>query len=149
MNGDAPLSSGEVLGENPAWLDRAGVRALFETAMRSEAGADIAYYPVDSVAGRLRPGVIRSGDIYSLESWQEAVALLEVHGSNLAPTMREQLSTSDREVDHGRMYTIATTEYAADALRERIGRIDVRRPGPLLRDVAVAHLARHGFAAPG
>ena len=34
MNGDAPLSSGEHLADNPAWLDAAGVKALFEAAMR-------------------------------------------------------------------------------------------------------------------
>ena len=84
MDGDAPLSSGEHLGENPAWLDAAGVKALFETAMRAETGADLPYYPEDSVAGRLRPGAIRSGDIYSLESWQEAVEVVDVHGSNLS-----------------------------------------------------------------
>ncbi len=81
MNADAPLSSGEELGDNPAWLDRAGVKALFETALRTETGADLAFYPQDSVAGRLRPGAIRSGDIYSLESWQESVEVVDVHGS--------------------------------------------------------------------
>ena len=146
MDGDAPLSSGEPLGENPAWLDRAGVKALFETAMRSETGANLAYYPADSVAGRLRPGVIRSGDIYSLESWQEAVEVVDVHGSNLSATMIAQLSTPERGSERAKTYAIATTAYAAKDLQDQLGRVDARRPGPMLRDLTVAYLKRHAFA---
>jgi hypothetical protein len=145
MNAGAPLSSGEALGENPAWLDRAGVKTLFETAMRTETGSDLAYYPESSVAGRLRPGVIRSGDIYSLESWQEGVEIVTVHGSNLSATMVAELPAPERSPDRTRTYTIATTAYAARDLGERLGRIDSRRSGPMLRDLAVAYLRQHGF----
>ncbi len=75
------------LAKNPAWLDRTGVKVLFERALRAETGADLAFYPQDSVAGRLRPGAIRSGDIYSLESWQESVEVVDVHGSHLSTQM--------------------------------------------------------------
>jgi hypothetical protein len=146
MDGDAPLSSGEPVGQNPAWLDRAGVKALFETAMRIETGTDLAYYPEASVAGRLRPGLIRSGDIYSLESWQEAVEIVEVHGSNLGAAMVAQLPTPETGPDRTKTYAIATTAYAASDLRDRLGRVDARRAGPMLRDLTVAYLKRHGFA---
>src|SRR5262245_3541563 len=91
MDGDAPLSVGEPLGTNPAWLDRAGVKTLFETALREQTGADFGYYDESSVAGRLRPGPIRSGDIYSLESWQELVEIVEVRGSNLSNELQTRL----------------------------------------------------------
>lgn len=149
MDPDAPLSSGELLGDNPSWLDSAGVKALFETAMRAETGADLAYYPDDSVAGRLRPGSIRSGDIYSLESWQSGVEVVDVHGSNLSSTMLAQLPMPERGPDRTKMYAIATTAYAASDLQERLGRIAARRPGPMLRDLTVAYLKRHGFARVG
>ena len=68
--------------------------------MRTETGADLGYYPEDSVAGRLRPGPIRSGDIYTLESWQESVEVGEVHGSVLQKTplakLARQKSTARR-----------------------------------------------------
>jgi Protein of unknown function (DUF3500) len=146
MNGDAPLSTGESVGENPAWLDRSGVKALFETALRTETGADLAYYPESSVAGRLRPGVIRSGDIYSLESWQETVEVVDVHGANLSGTMVAQLPQPERGTDRTKTYSIATTAYAARDLTDRLGRIEARRPGAMLRDLTVAYLKRHGFA---
>lgn len=142
MSADAPMSAGETLGENSKWLDNADVKALFETAMRSETASDLAYYPEDSVAGRLRPGVIRSGDIYALESWQESVQIVEVHGSNLTPLMIDQLGATP---DPARMYRIATTEYAARDLQERLGRIETRRQSAMVRDVALAYLKKHGF----
>lgn len=145
MDASAPLSSGELLGENPSWLDRAGVKKLFETAMRTETGSDLAYYPPSSVAGRLRPGLIRSGDIYSLESWQEGVEVASVHGSNLSRTMLAQLATPERAPDRTKTYAIATTAYVARDLTEELGRVESRRPGSMLRDLTVAYLKRHGF----
>jgi hypothetical protein len=146
MNADAPLSSGEALGENPAWLDRAGVKALFEMALRAETGADLAFYPPDSVAGRLRPGAIRSGDIYSLESWQESVVVVDIHGSNLSAQMVAKLPSPEHGPDPTKMYAIATTAYAAGDLGIQLGKIEGRRPGPMLRDLTVAYLKRRGFA---
>jgi hypothetical protein len=150
MDAGAPLSAGERLGENPAWLDDAGVKALFEAAMRNGTGADLAYYPDESVAGRLRPGVIRSGDIYSLESWQESVVVVDVHGSHLSPPMLAEARVArEGEPDRSRTYSIATTGYGASSLRDRVGRFERRRPGPMLRDLTVEYLKQHGFAPAG
>jgi uncharacterized protein DUF3500 len=145
MNAGAPLSSGEELGDNPVWRDRGSVKALFETALRKEMGADLAYYPAESVAGRLRPGAIRSGDIYTLESWQEAVEVVDVHGSRLSATTLAEISPARHEPDSAKTYSIATTTYGADELKRQLGRIDGRRHGPMLRDLTVAYLKRYGF----
>jgi Protein of unknown function (DUF3500) len=145
MDGDAPLSVGEPLGRNPAGLDRAGVKALFETALRVEAGADLAYYDEGSVAGRLRPGLIRSGDIYSLESWQERVEVIGVRGSNLSTRLQAGLREQRIELDNKKTYTVATTAHIASDSKQKLGRIETRRPGPMLRDLIVAYLRTHGF----
>jgi Protein of unknown function (DUF3500) len=149
MDGDAPLSVGEPLGSNPAWLDHAGVRALFEAALRSETGADLAYYDESSVAGRLHPGMIRSGDIYSLESWQETVEVVEILGSNLSPTLLAGLHERAIVPHSEKTYKVATTNYIATDLQEKLGRIDSRRHGPMLRDLTVAYLRAHGFPEKG
>jgi hypothetical protein len=147
MDADAPLSSGEHLADNPAWLDASGVKALFEAAMRSETGADIAYYPEDSVAGRLRPGAIRSGDIYSLESWQEFVEVGDVHGSVLQWTPLAKLSQS--AIDGTRMYKVATTRYGVGRLRDEVGPVESPQPRGMLRDLTIAYVKRHGLAQRG
>jgi hypothetical protein len=145
MDGDAPLSVGEVLGVNPGWLDPPGVKALFETALRAETGADLGYYDEGSVAGRLRPGQIRSGDIYSLESWQETSEVVEVRGSNLSAALQAKLRGQAVAVDADRIYRIATTSYTAGEHQDKIGRIQARRRGQLLRDLTVVHLRSRGF----
>ena len=146
MDADAPLSVGEPLGMNPEWLSGARVKALFETALRSETGSDLAYYNEKSVAGRLRPGLIRSGDIYTLESWQESAEVVEVRGSNLSSTLRAVLRERGTAPEDGKIYKVATTSYVASDDTEKLGRIGNRRPGPMLRDLTVSYLRSHGFA---
>jgi hypothetical protein len=143
MNGDAPLSSGEHLADNPAWLEAAGVKGLFETAMRTGTGADLAFYPEDSVAGRLRPGPIRSGDIYTLESWEEPVDAGMISGSVIQWTPLAKLVRS--EIDPTRMYKVASTRYGVRRVREEVGPVEATQSHGLLRDLTIAHVKRHGF----
>ena len=143
MDPDAPLSSGEHLADNPAWLDAAGVKALFEAAMRTETGADLGYYPVESVAGRLRPGPIRSGDIFTLESWQESVDVGDVHGSVMQWTPLAKLTESG--VDATKTYKVATTRYGVGRLRDELGPVDAPQPRGMLRDLTIDYVKRHGF----
>jgi hypothetical protein len=146
MDGDAPLSVGEPLGNNPRALDRLGVQTLFETALRIETGADAAYYDEEGVVGRLRAGSIRSGDIYNLESWQETVEVVRIRGSDLSAAMLARFRTLAVVPDSAKTYTIATTAYAANDSQEKLGRIATRRPGPMLRDLTVAYLRSRGFS---
>jgi len=147
MDGDAPLSVGETLGTNPEWLDGAGVKALFESALRAETHADIAYFDEDGVAGRLRPGVIRSGDIYALESWQNSVAVVEVRGSNLNSKMLAALRSEGTECIPEKIYSIAAVTFTGDDLAKKVGRIQAQRGGPMLRDLTVNYLRSHGFSS--
>ena len=137
MNADAPLSSGEELGENPAWLDRAGVKALFETALRAETGADLAFYPQDSVAGRLRPGVDPFGR--HLQSGE----LAGIRGGRGRPRLESQRADGSRNFRRPstariatKMYAIATTAYAARELRNAARK---NRRAPAGSDAARPH----------
>lgn len=144
MDGDAPLSVGEPLGHNPEWLEGKGVKALFEAALRSETGADLAYYDERSVAGRLRPGPVRSGDIYNLESWQEKTEVVEILGSNLSAVLQEGLRGRGISAHADKLYSVATTAYLAAS--DKLGRIQGRRPGTMLRDLTVLYLRSRGFS---
>ncbi len=145
MDGDAPLSVGELLGTNPQVLEGEAVQALFERAMCAQTGSDLAHYPRQSVVGRLRAGPIRSGDVYTLESWQESVEVASILGAHLGSGLRAALEERGLPLDRSRTYTVATTEYAASELADELGRIDTRRDGPLVREVTVAHLRANGF----
>jgi len=148
MDGDAPLSVGELLGENPRVLESDGVKRLFERAMRAELGTDLAHYELEAAVGRLRAGPVRSGDIYVLESWQDRVAVVEVRGARLGAALVEALRERGEVPDPGRLYSVATTAEVADDARARIGPAESRRDGVLVREVAVDHLRTHGFDAP-
>jgi hypothetical protein len=150
MDGDAPLSVGEPLGENPAILEGGKVKRLFETAMQERAGSDFAYYDPDSIAGRLRKGPIRAGDIYALESWQDSLRQVEIKGSNLSATLVEELRNRGIEPDPRRVYSVATTGYVAGELAaEKLGRVESSQKGGLVRDAAIAYLRKRGFSAAG
>ena len=69
--------------------------------------------------------------------------IVDVHGSALTPLMVDQLGTAP---DVSRIYRIATSEYAARDLQERIGRIENWQRSSMVRDVVVAYLKKHGFA---
>lgn len=150
MDGDAPLSVGEHVAVNPAPIERDGVKALFETILREQTGADLAYYPAVGVAGRLRAGVVRTGDLYTLESWRDRVAVVLVKGADLAEPMRRALRARGALVQHGSSYRIATVRYVADELADEVlGDVASDETGAMLRDVAIAHLTEHGFPTHG
>jgi len=141
MDGDAPLSVGEALGENPAPLAGAGVKRLFECALRTQCGTDLGYYDADGVAGSLRKGTIRTGDVYTLESWQDHAVVVEVRGRVLAPALVAALRAEGRSVEPERRYTVATPEDGA-----QVGRSESSRRAGFVRELTVDYLRAHGFA---
>jgi hypothetical protein len=139
MNGDAPLSVGEVVGENPEPLEGEGVKALFERALHAGTGSDLGFYNVDGVVGKLRRGTIRTGDLYNLESWQNRVVIVEARG-DIAKKMGGQLRV---ELDPSRTYRIATTTYGADTL----GSFRSEKTNLRMRDLAIKYAKENGFRA--
>jgi hypothetical protein len=146
MDGERPLSLGSVVGENARSLEGAELRGFFETAMRVQAEADVAYYPPGSVAGRLRAGIVREGDVWVAESWVNELVVAEAKGADLAPELARLLSARGVAPQSGSTYRIATTGYVARQEPQQLGRVGARRSLGLLRDALVAHARSHGFA---
>lgn len=146
MDGEEPLSVGEIVATNPAPLEAPGVQALFETVMASRMGTEHAYYPAVSVAGRLRPGPVRTGDLYNLESWVNHIEVVEANGEDLAAPFRAALEARGESVDDRIRYRFATDEWVAGHLEEMgFGGGRSVEAGPLLRDATIEHLRTHGF----
>ena len=147
MDGEQPLSVGEVIGVNPAAMDAMGVKRWFEDVMQVHTRADIAYYDLESVAGRLRAGPVRTGDIYNLESWRNDVVVVEIEGADLAEPIVGAFRARGDTVNPGNTYRIATESYlASQRADELLGRIKTEEPGPMLRDLAIEHGRQHGFS---
>jgi hypothetical protein len=146
MDPASPLSVGPRVGHNPAPLEGAGVQRLFENALRDRAGADLAFYDLEAVAGRLAAGPVREGDLYALENWQDGTAVVEVKGANLRPALLASLRAAGQALDERRAYAIATSGYVARHQAEAlIGHPEAVTPGPLLREVVIAHARERGF----
>jgi hypothetical protein len=149
MDGERPLSLGDVVGESRSVLEGEDLRAFFETAMRARADADAAFYPIGSVAGRLRKGIVRTGDIWAAESWMNRLAIVEAKGADLAPEIAALMRSRGVVAQSAATYRIATTDYIAREERARLGRVGSYRALGLLRDEIVAHAQVHGFTRDG
>jgi len=145
MDGNRPLSVGETLGENPAVLEGAAIKNLFEAAMKERARADFAYYNTESVVGRLRAGVIRAGDVYNLESWGNALSVVSIKGSQLAGSEAGELMRRGAALESGKTYTVATTDYLAGERASTFGGGKAIAQNVLLRDVVIDYVKSHGF----
>jgi hypothetical protein len=146
MDGERPLSLGEPLGENPAVLEGEELRAFFETAMRAQAGTDLALYPSSGVVGRLRAGTVRTGDVWVAESWVDELVIAEVKGAELASPLADALRARGVAPQSGATYRIATTGYvAAEEQRAQLGRVAAMQSLGLLRDAVATHAKAHGF----
>ena len=145
-DGNKPLSVGEEIGENHAVLEGAALKSLFETVMKEVAGTDFAYYAPESVVGLLRKGVIRTGDIYNLESWGDRVSVVTIKGSQLTGEGAQDLARSGLNLESDKIYAIATTDnLAEEELVKVFGRGKARSAGVRLRDATIARLKKHGF----
>jgi hypothetical protein len=145
MDGERPLSLGDVVAENPAVLEGEDLHAFYETAMRAQAGADFAYYPEWSVVGRLRAGTVRTGDIWAAESWANDLVVVDVEGADLAPELAARMRARGIDPQARSTYRIAAPDYTARYESQRLGRIGRPRSLGLLRDALVAHARDHGF----
>ncbi len=143
MDGDKPLSVGEALCENAAPLEGASVKGLFERAMIDFCQTDFAYYDRDTVAGRLRSGVIRTGDVYNLESWIHSVSAVSVKGSRLSGKMGAELARRGVRLEPEKTYSIATTnDLAEESMTATFGKGRADDLGIKLRDVVIAYLKK-------
>lgn len=148
-DGDAPLSVGAVVGENPAVLEGAAAKRFVEDALAAHAGCELAYYDLESAVGRLRAGTIRTGDLYTFESWQNSVALVEVR--DLRPPLLAAARARGLDPDPAGPHVVATTEYIARELAGDLGRVRSVPTGPAgtsgtkVRDALVAFALEHGF----
>jgi hypothetical protein len=146
MDGERPLRAGEALAHNPATLEGEELHAFFETAMREQAQADVAYYPLQSIVGRLRAGMVTTGDLWTAESWVNELVVLEIEGADLAPDIVDRLRARGVAAQARSKYRVATVDFVVQyEARERLGRGGRARSLGLLRDALAAQARAHGF----
>ena len=146
MDGDAPLSVGDIVGTNPAPLEGAGLKSLFERAMLSQSQLDFAFYDLGSAVGRIRPGVVRTGDIYTAESWENKIMHVNLKGADITGEFKAQLDAQAVTLHPERVYSLAVTDYVAEEkLESMVGPAEGATEIGLLRDMVIRHLQAQGF----
>jgi hypothetical protein len=144
---DQPLSLGDVLGSNPAPLEGTALQAWYEAAMQRHTHADMGYYPPYSVVGRLRPGTIRTGDIWAAESWVDDLVVCDIKGADLAPGFAKLMSSRGKAPQAQSIYRVATLRhFAANASPAQMGRVSATDNKGLLRDALVTQARSDGFS---
>jgi len=142
---DQPLSVGKVVAHNDRPRQGTDLQALFERTLIAHTGADLAFYDLASVVGRLRAGPVRTGDLYNAESWQNKIAQVTVKGRHLNPNLHARIQGA---VEPDREYRVATIDFLAEELMEaEIGDGDVTSADDgLLRDALIRYVSANGLS---
>ena len=91
--------------------------------------------------------MVRTGDVWTAESWVDDLAVVEAKGADLAPELADRMRARGTPPQSGSTYRIATTDYIASREASRLlGRVRGRRALGPLRDALVAHARERGFA---
>ena len=129
---------GETLAETSRLLEGAPVRHLVEAAMQRETGADVALMP-GKLPGRLVPGPITTGTLWTLDPYANTVVVATVRGSQLGSSVRQRLGEGSPD----RVYRLATIDYLLDQFPQTFGHPEqTESTGLLLRDVLVSEARR-------
>jgi hypothetical protein len=146
MDAENPLSVGELVAENASAIEGVALKHLFESAMTEAEQTDFSYYNLDSVVGRIRPGSVRTGDLYNAESWENRVVTVTFAGNELHGEFRKQLDGEGIQLNANQQYSVATTDYVAnDLLEMTFGEAKIASEGGLLRDQLINHIRNNGL----
>jgi hypothetical protein len=146
MDGEAPLSVGEVVTRNSSVREGPSLKVIFEAAMRAGTDADFGFYDLGSAVGALRPGAVRTGDVYTAESWENFVSVVAVRGADVRGEFAADLAARGVSLDAERTYRIATADFVAnELLEEYIGSGRILSEHGYLRDMTIDHLRDAGL----
>jgi Protein of unknown function (DUF3500)/5'-nucleotidase, C-terminal domain len=134
---------GEILAESTVLVEGEPVRTFMETAMQTAMDADAGWMP-GLLPGRIVPGPVTSGSLWTLDPYGNQVVVATLRGDALAPAFRSRVNRPEAS----RTYRVATFDYALIAYAADLGEIESVEPsGVWLRDTLVDH-ARAGGLQP-
>jgi hypothetical protein len=135
---------GESLGRADAPLEGEAMRGLLEAALRRATGEPLAFYGPD-VPGRFCAGEITTGLVWALDPYRNRIALATIAGRAMAAPLRERLTAAGAEIEPGRRYRVATTDWHAGRADLFGEPEDVTLAATLVRDALIAHLRAGGL----
>jgi 2',3'-cyclic-nucleotide 2'-phosphodiesterase (5'-nucleotidase family) len=124
------------IGESRRHLKRADLKPLVERAMVAEMKTDFAFVNNGGLRDELPAGRLLARHIWNIMPFDNIVVVAKVQGSALPAVVAK-----DRQIDPGRVYTLATTDFTADNQGTPGGlgttNLTFTTDGPLLRDLLI------------
>jgi 5'-nucleotidase / UDP-sugar diphosphatase len=124
------------IGESRRRLKRADLKPLIERAMAAEMQTDFAFVNNGGLRDELPEGRVLARHIWNIMPFDNIVVVAKVRGSELPAVIAQ-----GRQIDPGRIYTLATTDFSADnqGTPGSLGTtgLTFTTEGPLLRDVLI------------
>ena len=113
--------------------------------MQAATDADFGFYDVGSAVGVLRPGPIRTGDLYTAESWENTVRTVAIRGADVTGEFAADLAARNLTLDPERTYRVANIEFIAnEILDEVIGPGEIVAEHGYLREMSISYVRSSG-----
>ncbi len=116
------VAIGDVLGTTALAISGPKIIDLYLAALRFETGERYAYFPMKP-AGRLAPGPISTGSIYSLDPYDNACSVIEMEERAMTPMLKASLVAQGANLGQGKRCRIATIAHMIEDSRD-LGSID-------------------------
>ncbi len=104
------IAVGEALTETQRSLSQTSIRQLISETLGQITGADSVYYP-DLFLGRISPGVVSTGSIYTLDPYANDIVVADIAADAMSPDLRHSLVKQGLPLIAGKHYRIATIAY--------------------------------------
>jgi Protein of unknown function (DUF3500) len=135
---------GEALARLDTAIEGERVRTLLQTALARQTGT-AAGYSGREITGRLCPGEVTTGALWSLDPYDNTVVVATIRSEAMAPDLRAALAAQRVAAPAGGRLRVATSAYFAGDANE-FGTPDAIEPtGRSLREVLVAHVRSGGL----
>lgn len=105
------IAIGETLSHTQEVIGIEGVRKMMNSVLKQKTGQEFAYYP-DLVQGRLSPGIISTGSIYTLDPFNNRMVVAEVLPQAMSDDLKLSLTQQGAELKPGQPYKVATIDYS-------------------------------------
>ena len=104
------IAIGEVLTQTQHSLGLRQVSDLMTSMLKTQTKAPIAFYP-DSLLGRISPGPISTGSIYTLDPYANKIIIAEIDARAMSAELRNSLEIQVGTLVAGKLYQVATIDY--------------------------------------
>ncbi len=104
------IAIGEALTQTLEPIGQAQVKKLIGSMLKERTKAPLAFYP-DILVGKISPGTVSSGSIYTLDPFANEIIIAEIAYEAMSSELRDSLTLQGVKPREGQRYRVATIDY--------------------------------------